>query len=187
MQTQERVVTLIDYANINHGFEQYATQPDYTDLLAYLSEGRFLVEAHCFVPIDPRKPNARDREIEGLWQAGYLIHSKVGAKAGDSYKCDFDVEITLELMHTAEIVRPDIIVLASGDKDFMPAILELRRRGIRVEVAAFSGINAAREVVQKASGFIDLCLYVTERNGTLTESSQDDKGGNHILARQEDN
>ena len=64
------------------------------------------------------------------------------------------------LARTAEIVRPDIIVLASGDKDFVPVILELRRRGIRVEVAAFAGINAAREVMQKASGFIDLRQYI---------------------------
>lgn len=74
------------------------------------------------------------------------------------------MEITLELMRTAEIVKPDIIVLLSGDKDFIPVILELRKRGIRVEVAAFSNVNAAREVIMKASGFIDLRQYVDERN-----------------------
>lgn len=42
--------------------------------------------------------------------------------AGDTYKCDFDVEITLDLMRTAEIVKPDIIVLLSGDKDFVPVM-----------------------------------------------------------------
>lgn len=186
MQTQERVVTFIDYANINRGFEQYGAQPDYADLLAYLGEGRFPVEAHCFVPIDPRNPHARDREIEALWQAGYLVHHKVGAPAGDTYKCDFDVEITLELMRTAEIVRPDIIVLASGDKDFMPVLLELRRRGVRVEVAAFPGINAAREVALKASGFIDLCRYVTERNDALAEPLGGEKGGDPLLAEQKE-
>jgi len=161
MQNPERIVIFLDYANINRSFEPFTPQPDYADLLGYLGEGRFTVEAHAFVPIDPRNPHARDREIDALWQAGYLVHQKVGAPTGpDSYKCDFDVEITLELMRTAEIVRPDIIVLASGDKDFVPVILELRRRGIEVEFAAFAGINAAREVMQKASGFIDLRQYV---------------------------
>lgn len=163
MQNQERVTVFLDYANINRGFEQINTPPDYAHLLNYLGEGRFTVEAHAFVPIDPRNSHGRDREIEALWQAGYLVHQKVGSPTGsDGYKCDFDVEITLELMRTAEIVRPDIIVLASGDKDFIPVILELRRRGIRVEASAFTGINAAREVMQKASGFIDLCQYVAE-------------------------
>lgn len=170
MQTPERLVVFLDYANINRSFEPFTAQPDYADLLGYLGEGRFLVEAHAFVPIDPRNPHMRDRDIDALWQAGYLVHQKLGTPIGkDGYKCDFDVEITLEMMRTAEIVRPDIIVLASGDKDFIPVILELRKRGIRVEVAAFAGVNAAREVIQKASGFIDLCRYADERTGVIPD------------------
>jgi len=156
----ERVVVFLDYANINWSFQKLSCNPNYGDLLNYFSEGRFLVEAHCFFPIDPRNLHIRDSEIRELWRSGYLVHSKVGAVAGDTYKCNFDVEITMELMRTAEVVRPDIVVLASGDKDFVPVILELRRRGIRVEVSAFSNVNAAEEVIQKASGFIDLQQYL---------------------------
>lgn len=159
----EKLVLFNDYANINAAFRNHGTQPDYRDLLEYLAEGRFLVEAHAFVPIDPRNPHARDSLIQKLWSQGYLVHTKVGAIAGDTYKCDFDVEITLELMRTAEIVKPGIIALVSGDKDFVPVILELRRRGIRVEVAGFPGINAAEEVILKASGFVDLQVYLQER------------------------
>lgn len=159
----EKIVIFNDYANTNAAFQQQGITPDYSDLLDYFSEGRFLIEAHAFVPIDPRNPHARDRNIEDLWRQGHLVHTKVGAIAGESYKCDFDVEITLALMRTAEIVRPEIIVLVSGDKDFIPVILELRQRGIRVEVAAFPGVNAANEVMLKASGFIDLRIYLQER------------------------
>lgn len=180
MQTQERLVTFLDYANINWAFEQFGVQPDYSALFRYFAEGRFPVETHCFVPVDPRNPHARDRDIEALWQAGCLVHQKIGAPAGDTYKCDFDVEITLELMRTAEIVRPDIIVLASGDKDFIPVILELRRRGIRVEVAAFAGINAAREVMLKASGFIDICRFLTDQNGAPQESQEKEEDENDV-------
>lgn len=158
----EKLVVFLDYANINAAFDLQGYIPDYQDLLAYLAEGRFLVEAHAFVPIDPRNPHARDHLIESLWDARYLVHSKVGSIAGETYRCDFDVEITLEMMRTAEIVRPDILVLVSGDKDFVPAVLELRRRGVRVEVAAFAGVNMARELQLKASGFIDLEVYLNE-------------------------
>lgn len=159
----EKLVLFNDYANTNAAFRNHGTQPNYLDLLDYFAEGRFLVEAHVFVPIDPRNPHARDSLIQDLWRNGYLVHTKMGAIAGDTYKCDFDVEITLELMRTAEIVKPDIIALVSGDKDFVPVVLELRRRGIRVEVAAFPGINAAEEVILKASGFVDLHVYLQER------------------------
>lgn len=161
----ERIVLFNDFANTNATFQDQGAAPDYADLLGYLGEGRFLIEAHTYVPIDPRNPHSRYRQIESLWQSGWLVHTKLGAIAGDTYKCDFDVEITLDLMRTAEIVKPDIIVLMSGDKDFVPVILELRKRGIRVEVAAFPDGNAAREVILKASGFIDLGEYIRERFG----------------------
>lgn len=174
----ERIVLFNDYANTNAAFQNCNVEPNYLNLLDYLSEGRFLVEAHAYLPIDPRNPHARDRDIETLWSAGWLVHSKVGAMAGDTYKCDFDVEITLDLMRTAEIVKPDIIVLLSGDKDFIPVILELRKRGIRVEVAAFPRINAAREVMLKASGFIDLEEYLNESHNEQSDSSE--LGNNEI-------
>ena len=125
----ERIVLFNDYANTNAAFKSCNLEPDYGGLLEYLSEGRFLVEANAYLPIDPRNPHARDRKIDSLWRSGWLVHEKVGAIAGDTYKCDFDVEITLDLMRTAEIVKPDIIVLLSGDKDFIPVILELRVLG----------------------------------------------------------
>ncbi|KOR30486.1 hypothetical protein TI05_13910 [Achromatium sp. WMS3] len=112
MNSQERVVTFLDYANINSSFEQLGIQPDYFDLLNYFNEGRFAVEAHCFVPIDPRNPHIRDRDIENLWQAGYLVHQKIGTPIENTYKCNLDVEITLELMRTAELVQPDIVRFA---------------------------------------------------------------------------
>lgn len=159
----ERIVIFSDHANTAAAFDQLGYPLDQADLIDYLTEGRFLVEAHTFVPIDPRDPSGRDTLIEELWKVGYLVHSKVGSIAGDGYRCNFDVDLTLEMMRTAEIVKPDIIVLLSGDKDFVPAILELRRRGIRVEIAAFPEHNAARDIMLKGSGFIDLERYRQQR------------------------
>lgn len=172
----ERLIIFNDYANIEAAFGQLGVTLDEQALLDYLSEGRFLVEAHAFVPIDPRNPQARAAVIERLWQVGYLVHDKIGNLVGDGYRCNLDVEITLELMRTAEIANPDIIVLISGDKDFIPVILELRRRGIRVEVAAFPEHNAAREVMLKASGFIDLQRYLQERGEELESCTESQNG-----------
>jgi uncharacterized LabA/DUF88 family protein len=83
----------------------------------------------------------------------------VGTPAGESYKCDFDVELTLEAMRAIELMRPDIVVLLCGDGDFVPLIMELRRRGIRAEVAAFLD-NTSRELLLRCSGFIDLDVWL---------------------------
>ena len=82
----EKLVVFNDFANTASAFNAHGASPDYADLLAYLSDGRFLVEAHAYVPIDPRNPNGRDRLIDGLWRNGWLTNSKVGAFASESYK-----------------------------------------------------------------------------------------------------
>ena len=55
-------------------------------------------------------------------------------------------------------MKPDIIVLASGDADFVPLIQEVRKSGVRVEVAAFAE-TAGADILLKCSGFIDLAVY----------------------------
>ena len=43
----EKIVVFLDYANTNAALQKQGAVPDYSDLLLYLSEGRFLVEAHA--------------------------------------------------------------------------------------------------------------------------------------------
>jgi uncharacterized LabA/DUF88 family protein len=152
---KENVVVFMDYANIDRSASDKNYQLEYGNLLEYLAEGRFLVDAHCYVPIDPRNEHKLDNEIMRLWSCGYLVNTKTGKIVGDSYKCDFDIEITMDMLRIAYELKPDIIVLASGDMDFIPVILELRRNGIRVEVASFES-SMSRDMILKASGFINL-------------------------------
>lgn len=168
----EKLVVFLDYANIHRAAQTQGWPIDYGHLLGYLAEGRFLVEAHAFVPRDPRATTAMDRSVETLWSEGWLVHDKVGTLAGPHYKCDFDVEITLEVMRTAELVHPDIILLLTGDGDFVPLVLEARRRGIRVEVAAFVE-NTARELMLRCSGFIDLGAWLSGDSEATDEKDLD--------------
>jgi uncharacterized LabA/DUF88 family protein len=161
----KRLVIFLDYANIDRSVADRGREINYRELLNYLADeqdGRFLVEAFCYFPIDPRNPHARDRQVEELATDGYLIRSKIGTLAGDSYKCNFDVEITMELMRIVHDIKPDIVVLCSGDGDFVPVIEYLRTQGIRVEVASFVA-NAGREVILKCSSFIDLEVFLSGR------------------------
>lgn len=88
----------------------------------------------------------------------YLVNTKVGTIAGGTYKCNFDVEIAMDVLKVAYQMKPDIIVLATGDADFVPLIQEVRKSGIRVEIAAFEETIGA-ELLLKCSGFIDLAVY----------------------------
>lgn len=95
-----KVAVFLDYANIEASSRQLNCSVDYGALLDYLAdeeEGRTLQAAYAYVPIDPRQEHARDGIINELWQNGYIVKSKVGSIAGGSYKCDFDVEMTLDV------------------------------------------------------------------------------------------
>jgi len=134
---KEKVVFFMDYANINRAAREKRYRLDYHDLLQYVGEERFLIDAHCYVPINPRNEHRLDREIEELWRSGYIVNTKLGTIAGGTYKCNFDVELTMDMLKAMYQVKPDIIVLASGDSDFVSLIHEVRKSGVRVEVAAF--------------------------------------------------
>jgi hypothetical protein len=102
----------------------------------------------------------------------------VGNIAGDTYKCNFDVEITMDVLKAVYQVKPDIIVLATGDSDFIPLIQEVRKAGVRVEVAAFEE-TAGIDIMLKASGFIDLRVYyehyLAAQNGEQGEHSVEEQ------------
>jgi uncharacterized LabA/DUF88 family protein len=155
---KEKVVFFLDYANINRAAREKRYRVDYHDLLQYVGENRFLIDAHCYVPINPRNEHRLDGEIEDLWRAGYIVTSKRGTIAGGTYKCNFDVEITMDMLKAVYQVKPDIIVLATGDSDFVALIQEVRKSGVRVEVAAFVE-TAGSDIMLKCSGFINLGVY----------------------------
>lgn len=170
---EEKLVLFLDYANINRAAGERRCPLDYADLLQYVSEGRFLVEAHSYVPINPRCEHRGDRDIEVLWQAGYLVHTRLGTLAGGTYRCNFDVEIATDMLKALYQVKPDIMVLASGDADFVPLIQEVRQAGVRVEVAAFPE-TAGAEMRLKCSGFIDLAVYA-ESHLAVQRSQQEQR------------
>jgi len=155
---KEKVVFFLDYANINRAAREKRYRLDYHNLLHYVGEERFLIDAHCYVPINPRNEHRLDRGIHEVWRSGYIVTTKVGTIAGGTYKCNFDVEITMDVSRVVYQVKPDIIVLATGDSDFVALIQDVRKSGVRVEVAAFEE-TAGADIMSKCSGFIDLAVY----------------------------
>ena len=173
----ERILIFQDAANIEAAYRELMQQLDAPrkpldqgNLLNYLAEGRFLVDAFCYLPVDPRRPMERVGIIGHLWESGWHVQEKLGKIVGDSYKCDLDVEMALDILEICRDIRPDTVVICSGDEDFLPLIPRLRRLGIRVEMASFTAA-AARTMRRQASGFVDLDVYVAEWLGQQNEPS----------------
>jgi len=162
----EHIVVFLDFANIDSAARIYGHMEEDDSLLNYLSEGRVLQEAYAYVPVDPRNEHGMDGRIERLWASGFMVFAKIGTIVGNSYKCGFHVEMTMDVLRIAHTARPDIIVLCTGDGNFLPLVKEIRRMGIRVEVASFEH-SISRKLATQASGFIRLDSYVTEKTENL--------------------
>ena len=131
----------------------------FKEYLASEEEGRIPLEAFCYVAIDPRNEHAKDKEIQHMEEDGWFVKTKRRAPCAEGkYKCNVDIELAIDMISFAYDAKPDVIVLVSGDQDFTAAVRKLRKRGIRVEVAAFPE-NISPILLNAASGFINLEMY----------------------------
>ncbi len=179
----QKTIFFLDFANINRAASDKNIEIDYKHLKDYMGYQRELLDSYCYIPIDPRNEHKFDKDIEELQKAGYFATTKVGTYAGDTYKCDFDVEMAIDITKMAHVIKPDIVVIASGDSDLIPVVKELRKMGIRVEVAAFNS-TMSKHLRLQSSSFIDLDFYYEENYLNSEEPSeieeQDMQGDNFV-------
>jgi len=136
--TKDRVVMFVDVQNVHITFEKIGQEVRYDVLLKavedeYRRKGKVLFKAIAFVPMfegDER----REKLINALSFMGYRVVTKVVKKLGDSsaYKINMDIEMAMEIISMADAV--DEVVLVTGDRDFVPIIDYLSKKGKRVRV-----------------------------------------------------
>jgi Uncharacterized conserved protein len=91
-------------------------------------------------PSIPEWQTERDKKnkfLHWLRSNAFLVVAKDGSPGdGKHYKANVDVLMAIDAVELSVEMRPDLVVLVTGDADFAHLALQLRRRGIRVEVAA---------------------------------------------------
>jgi uncharacterized LabA/DUF88 family protein len=156
--TNERTVAFVDYHNTVHALRREGRQIDLVALRDYLAEGRHLVEAFLYIATHPQPDHQGGDQatLHRLRQHGFLVRSKMGQLLPNGrLKCDFDLEMALDVQEFAARTRPNIVVLVTGDGDFTPLVQRLRLQGVRVEVASTPGsVSAALQAM--ANDFVDL-------------------------------
>ena len=114
--------------------------------------GRQLIRAVAYVI----RSKSHDEEtfFEALSQQGFEVKQKdLQIFYGGMKKADWDVGIVIDAIRTAPSL--DVIILCSGDGDFVPLVEYLKNRGKRVEIIAF-GKTTSSELREVADEFIDL-------------------------------
>ena len=150
---EQRVGVLIDVQNMYHSAKNlYGAKVNFKEVLKTAVAGRKLVKAIAYVV------KTEKGEEKGFFEA--LTHLGLETKTKDLQvyygglkKADWDVGITIDAVRLASFL--EVIVLVSGDGDFIPLVEYLKNQGRQVEVLAF-GRSASARLKETADDFIDL-------------------------------
>ena len=132
------------------------------DFLAGPDTGRDLIEMVVYAGLPPAIPiwqEERDKKnkfMQWLRSNGFMVVTKDGAPAEEGrYKANVDVMMAIDALELSVEMRPDVVILVTGDADFAYLATKLRRRGIRVEVASVAQ-NLGNILKSTANEVIDL-------------------------------
>ena len=164
MARTRRVMIVVDADNTNMSARSFNRRLDWEKIRDYLAdpeEGRELIEMVLYVGLPPDRERFKDqrktKEKFVYWakSRGFMVVTKEGKSKGEEYETNVDVVMAMDSIELVYEVRPDIVVLVTGDSDFAILAKKLRRKGIRVEVASVEQALGS-ELKNSANSVIDL-------------------------------
>jgi uncharacterized LabA/DUF88 family protein len=160
-----RLLVLVDESNIGSSVRTAGRGLDWLklrDFLAGPDTGRELIEMVVYAGLPPAIPiwqEERDKKnkfMQWLRSNGFMVVTKDGSPAEEGrYKANVDVMMAIDALELSVEMRPDVVILVTGDADFAYLVMKLRRRGIRVEVASVAQ-NLGNALKSTANDVIDL-------------------------------
>src|SRR5256884_7735712 len=165
IQARSRVLVLVDESNVSSSVRTAGRGLDWLklrDFLAGPNTGRDLIEMVVYAGLPPAIPawqEERDKKnkfLQWLRSNGFMVVTKDGSPAEEGrYKANVDVMMAIDALELSIEMRPDVVILVTGDADFAYLVVKLRRRGIRVEVASVAQ-NLGNALKSTANDVIDL-------------------------------
>lgn len=150
---EQKVSVFIDAQNLYHSAKNlYRARVNFKEILKTAVSQRRLIRAFGYVV--RTKTGEEKPFFEALTKLGIETRIRdLQEFFGGLKKADWDVGIVIDAIRTAPSV--DVIVLVSGDGDFIALVEYLKNQGKRVEVIAF-GRSASGQLKETADEFIDL-------------------------------
>jgi len=195
---RSKVLVLVDESNVGSSVRTAGRGLDWLklrDFLAGPNTGRDLIEMVVYAGLPPAIPNwqeERDKKnkfVHWLRSNGFMVVTKDGAPAEEGhYKANVDVMMAIDALELSIEMRPDVVILVTGDADFAYLAVKLRRHGIRVEVASVAA-NLGNILRSAANDVIDLAgLFRTFEIMNTSDAGRARAGGEaaRSLARARD-
>jgi uncharacterized LabA/DUF88 family protein len=150
---QQRVGIFIDTQNLYHSARSnFNSNVNYKNLVESAVSGRKLLRAFAYVI----KSDTSDESkfFDALIELGIETRVKdLQIFYSGEKKADWDVGIAMDIVRLSEKI--DVVVLVSGDGDFLEVFRYCKSRGIRAELMAFKKTTSAK-LLDEADDFIDL-------------------------------
>jgi uncharacterized LabA/DUF88 family protein len=160
-----RLLILVDESNVGSSVRTAGRGLDWLKLREFLAgpnTGRDLIEMVVYAGLPPATPawqaerDKKNKFMHWLRSNGFMVVTKDGAPAEEGhYKANVDVMMAIDALELSVEMRPDVVILVTGDADFAYLAIKLRRRGIRVEVASVAQ-NLGNILKSAANDVIDL-------------------------------
>lgn len=174
----QRVGVFLDAQNLYHSAKNlHRGRVNFEAVLANALAGRQLVRAIAYVITT--ETGEEKNFFEALTKIGIETKTKdLQIFSSGSKKADWDVGLAIDAVKLAP--KLDVVVLASGDGDFVPLVEYLKMQGCQVEVITF-GKSASGKLKEVADDFIDM----DEKPGEYVMGRGSDRGSDRGAGRDE--
>ena len=150
----QRIGVLVDVQNLYYSARSlYHKKVNFENILKEAVGNRTLIRAIAYVV---KTEEFKEKTFfEALERIGYEIKAKdLQIFYGGNKKADWDVGLAMDAIELA--AKLDVIVLVSGDGDYIPLVQHLKRAfGCKVEGMAF-GKTTSSKLREEVDGFTDL-------------------------------
>ena len=165
--TELRVGIFVDVQNIFYAAKSFNARLDFEKLLELSVGKRRLIRAIAYVVQSPDVDQSNF--ISMLQQKSYEVKRKdLRQRSDGSAKGDWDMGMAIDIMRFVD--KLDVVVLVSGDGDFVPLVELVKTLGPRVEVISFT-YNTARDLINSADEHIPIEEALLLRNSAQAESA----------------
>jgi uncharacterized LabA/DUF88 family protein len=185
---RSRVLVLVDESNVSSSVRTVGRGLDWLklrDFLAGPNTARDLIEMVVYAGLPPaistwqEERDRKNKFVHWLRSNGFMVVTKDGAPAEEGhYKANVDVMMAIDALELSIEMRPDVVILVTGDADFAYLAIKLRRHGIRVEVASVAANlgnmlrSAANDVIELAPLFRTFEIMNTREAGRARVGGQ---------------
>ncbi len=149
----QRVGVFIDTQNMYYSARNlFNSHVNFKQVVEAAVAGRRLIRAIAYVV--RTKTGEEKPFFEALVKSGIETHEKeLQEFFGGAKKADWDVGIAVDAIRVSDVL--DVIVLVSGDGDYIPLVEYLKNRGRQVEIVAFRE-TASSKLIETADSFLNL-------------------------------